>query len=114
MAKSKLDQALSDLIEAYVALESELDEKHGDDEDSFATALVEVLETSIEAAIENQDVSTTVFASMLSTFTEALEQLDPSAFENEGEDDEEYESDDSDYDVDDDEIDLDDDDDEED
>ena len=115
MAKSKLDQALIDLIEAYTELEAELDKKFADDEESYAAALIETIETSVEAAIEDQDASTGSFASLLSSMTEALEQLDPSAFEGgeEEDDDDEYEADDDDVDLDDDDLDEDDDDDDE-
>lgn len=116
MGKSKLDQALIDLIEAYTALESEIDTKYADDEESYAAAMIEALETSVEAAIEDQDASTSSFASLLSSLTEALEQLDPSAFEGgEDEDDEsDYDSDEDDVDLDDDDLDDEDDDDEDD
>lgn len=115
MAKSKLDQALIDLIEAYTELEAELDKKFADDEESYAAALIETIETSVEAAIEDQDASTGSFASLLSSMTEALEQLDPSAFEGgeeEDDDDDEYEADDDDVDLDDDDLDDDEDEDE--
>lgn len=98
---SKLDQALKDLVEAYTNLISELESKYGDeDEDALSAAIIEALETSIEGAIDEQDSSTTNFAEMLSALSEALEQLDPAAFDEqsaEGED-EEYEDDDVDYD----------------
>ncbi len=99
---SKLDQALMDLIEAYSEIASGLAEKHGEDEDALNNALVEVLETSIDSAVEEQGFNTSQFASMLSCLTEALEQIDPSAFEDE---DEDYE-----YDIEESDIDLDDDD----
>ena len=80
---AKLDQALKDLLEAYTELEEENESKFGDDEDSYSHAMIEALETSIESALEEHDVSTTVFAAVLSNLTEALEQLDPSAFDEE-------------------------------
>lgn len=87
---SKLDQALKDLIEAYTAMEEEFDEKYGDDEEAFSSAVIEALETSVESAIDDQDSSTSFFANLLSSLSEALEQLDPAAFEEttEEEDDE--------------------------
>ncbi len=78
---AKLDEALSDLIEAFSDLEVELDEKFGDDEDAYSGALIETLETSIENALDEQDTSTTTVATLLSVLTEALEELDPSAFD---------------------------------
>jgi predicted transcriptional regulator len=96
----KLDQALRDLVEAYSNLVSELESKYGDDdEEAITTAIIEAVETSIEGAIDEQDSSTTEFAEMLSALSEALEQLDPSAFEEQGEEEEEeYEDEDVDYD----------------
>jgi hypothetical protein len=78
-----LDQALKDLIESYAELDEETEEKFGDDEESYSHAVIEVLETSIESALEEHDISTTLFANILSNLTEALEQLDPAAFEDE-------------------------------
>jgi len=108
---SKLDQALKDLVEAYSNLVSELESKHGEeDEEALGTAILEALETSIESAIDEQDSSTTEFAEMISALSEALEQLDPSAFDeqSEEEEEEEYEEDDSEYDdIDEDEVDED-------
>lgn len=104
---SKLDQALRDLIEAYAELEQELEEKCGEDEEAFGAAVIEALETSIESAIEDQESSSGFVAAVLSSLSEALEQIDPSAFEGEeGEEDEEEEyemedDDDADYDEDD-------------
>ncbi len=102
----KLDEAIQNLIEAYTELEEEISEKVGDDEDAFSHSIIEALETSIESAIEETDFSTAGFAAILSNLTESLEELDPAAFEEEGE---EGEEDDDDYeveDVDDDEYDL--------
>lgn len=113
---TKLDQALKDLIEAYTELESELDGKYGEDEEAYAAAIIEALETSIESAVDEQDSSTSVFANLLSSLSEALEQLDPAAFEEERaeEGDEDYDIDDVDYDdLDEDEIDVDDEDEDE-
>lgn len=90
----KLDQALRDLVEAYSNLVTELEGKYGDDdEEAITTAIIEAVETSIEGAIDEQDSSTTEFAEMLSALSEALEQLDPSAFEEQAEEEEEYEED---------------------
>jgi len=92
----KLDQAIKNLIEAYSKVEEEFDEKYADDPETFETQLLETIESSIESAIDEQGSTTAIFASILSSFSEALEQLDPSAFE-EVEDDDDYEIDDVDY-----------------
>lgn len=89
MGKSagRLEQAILELIEAYAALENSAEEKYGEDEDSYAHAMVEALETSLESAMDEGDASTAQFAAILANLSEALEQLDPSAFE--GDEDEE-------------------------
>lgn len=104
----KLDQALIDLASAYSELETQLTEKHGDDQEALAGALVEVLEAAIDTALEEEGISTGRFASMLTAVTEALEQIDPSAFDEGGEEEYEYDIDDSDIDLDDDDDDEDD------
>ena len=78
----RLDNALKDLIEAYTEIEAVLEEKHGDDEDNFSHAIIEMLEGAIEAATEEQGLSTQALAAIFSNLNEALEQLDPSAFED--------------------------------
>ncbi|MCC6219779.1 MAG: hypothetical protein IT291_00905 [Deltaproteobacteria bacterium] len=97
---AKLDEALSNLIEAYAELEEEIDQRFGDDEDAFEHKIIEVLETSIETALENQDASTNLFATIVSALSEALEQMDPTAFDEEEEDsiDYSFEEDEIDYD----------------
>jgi hypothetical protein len=105
---AKLDQAIKELVEAYAELEEDATEKHGEDEEAFGSAIVEALETSIEGAMEEYDISSGAFASLLSVMTEALEQIDPAAFEGGSEEEEDDDSDDdvdydddSDYDEDD-------------
>lgn len=82
----RLDQALRDLIEAYTEIEAELEDKFGGDEDSFSHAVIEALEAAIEGAIEEQDISTVSLAGVFANLTEALEQLDPSAFDDDEDD----------------------------
>ena len=78
---AKLDEALKDLITAFAEVQEEIEAKHSDDEDAYASALIDALETSVDSAVEEQDSSTGDFATILSSLSEALEQLDPSAFE---------------------------------
>jgi hypothetical protein len=87
----RLDQAMKDFIEAYLQIQDELETKHGDDEDSVANGVTESIETAIESALEEHDISTGSMATILSNMTEALESLDPSAFDDDEEEDEEYE-----------------------
>ena len=84
-AYAKLDQSLKDLVEAFAEVETELEEKHGEDEEALSHAVIEALETAVEGALEEHDYSSSSFAGLLSLLTEALEQLDPAAFEDEGE-----------------------------
>ncbi|MCC6953823.1 MAG: hypothetical protein IT290_06870 [Deltaproteobacteria bacterium] len=96
---AKLDQALKDLIEAYVALDEEMSGKYSDDNEAYNNAMTEVLETSIESALEEQDAETKYFANMITVLSDALESIDPVAFEDaltETDDDEEYSGDDDD------------------
>jgi len=81
----RLDQALVELIEVYSLLESDVEDKFPDDQESYANAIIEGLEAAIESSIDEGDISTNQFAAILSNLTEALEQLDPSAFEDDTE-----------------------------
>lgn len=109
-AITRFDQALVELIDSFMNLESEMDSKFGDDPETYEQAVLEAVETSIESAIEEQDSSTSFFANLLSCLSEGLETVDPSAFESE--DDEASNLRSSDIDDDDDDIDdIDDDDD---
>lgn len=92
---TKLDQAFSELLQAFAELENELDKKFADDEEGFSTAILEAIESAIDTAIEDTDSSTGAVAQVLAAFTEALEEIDPSAFDEVEDDDE----DDSDYDL---------------
>jgi len=112
---ARLEQAFSELIQAFVALEEQMEKKHADDDDAYSSAIIESVESAIDSALEEQEISTSSIAQMLAVFTEALEEVDPTAFEDLGdEDDEDGEED---YDLDDDdeleEYDEDDDDDDE-
>lgn len=86
----KLSQAIIDLIEAYSMLEDALEEKHPDDEDAYSQSLIDAVETAIDTGIEEHGSNTSAFAGLVSVMTEALEQLDPSAFDEDDEIEEEY------------------------
>ena len=104
----RLEQAIVDLIEAYAELEAGAEEKYSDDEESYASTMIEGLETSIESAIDEGDISTGQFAAMLANLSEALEQLDPSAFESDEEEDDDTDVDPSEMeDIDDEDLELD-------
>ena len=96
---TKLEQAFSELIQAFVALEEQMEKKHSDDDDAYSSAIIESVESAIDTALEEQEINTSNIAQMLAVFTEVLEEVDPAAFEDLGED----EDNDEDYDLDDDE-----------
>lgn len=91
MAKraSNLEQALIELIDGYLELETNSNKAYGDDHDSFSNSVIEGLETSLDSAIEESNISTSQFATLLANLSEALEQIDPSAFEEDVFDEEE-------------------------
>lgn len=97
-SSAKLDEALRQLIEAYVQLEADSEKKHAGDEDVVSSAIIDAIAESLESAIEDQDISTGYFATVASALSEALEQLDPSAFEDPDSDDEKDDDDDIDID----------------
>ena len=81
-AAEKVDTALRELLEAFAELEQDLDEKHGDDEDAYQNILAETMEGSIETAVEESGTSTTLVATLISSLSDGLESLDPSAFDD--------------------------------
>ena len=101
-AISRFDQALVELIDSFMNIESEMDNKFGDDPETYEQSVLEAVETSVESAIEEQDSSTAYFANMLSCLSEGLEAIDPSAFESEEQETANYQDDDDDIDMDDD------------
>ena len=98
MAKTneKLVTPLKKLFNEYMALEGIMDKD--DDSEHAHDEIVGSLEAAIEAAIEAEEIDTQVVARMLSFMTEALESLDPEAFEADEEDDDDYEDEDEDED----------------
>jgi hypothetical protein len=119
----KIIEALSLLLEGYAELQEDVgdDDVDIDDDDEeeetevSESGLVHEVRTAIESVMEGEDYSSADIASLLSTVTEALQEIDPSVFEDaEEEVEEEDEDEDFEVDDDDDEYDVDDDDDEED
>ncbi len=95
---AKLEQSFNELIQAFSSLTAQLEKKYEEDDEACSTAIIEAIGTVIESAIEESDVTTGSIAQMLAVFTEALEEIDPDAFESIVSDD----SEDDDYDLDDD------------
>ena len=112
---AKLDQALTDLLEAFQGVEDEMDDRAGGDRKETKQSVIEALEGSIENSLDETSSSTENFAWLITALTEALQQLDPSAIESNQDGDFAYSEedyDDDDDDEDDDLLDLDDDEDE--
>ena len=96
---SKLDQAMKDLLDAYISLEDQVDANHSEDDDAFSSAILEALEIAIESALDKMEVPSQTMAALVSAMSEALEQLDPSAFDDE--DDGDFGMSDANYEIDD-------------
>ncbi|MDR2337122.1 MAG: hypothetical protein LBE20_00525 [Deltaproteobacteria bacterium] len=94
---AKLEQAFSEIIQAFIALEEQLEKKYSDDDEAYSSAMVETIESVLDSILEEGDITTTNIAQMLAVFTEALEEIDPNAFEdlvNDDDDDDDYDLDD--------------------
>jgi ribonuclease E len=116
----KITDALAELMEAFAELQQSVSKsiKDGDDDDDTEEndedkvmsaeqdeALVAEVRTALESALESEDVSPEEFATLLSSLTEALEEIDPDVFREEATQDVNDETDAED--VDDEDIDLD-------
>lgn len=116
----KITDALAELMEAFAELQQSVSKsiKDGDDDDDTDEndedkvmsaeqdeALVAEVRTALESALESEDVSPEEFATLLSSLTEALEEIDPDVFREEATQDVNDETDAED--VDDEDIDLD-------
>lgn len=124
-ASEKIIDALTQLMEGYIELQESIEEEYGsssmtdddDDESSVSeevdAAIVTEIRAALEAVMESEDYSPEELASVISTMTDAIEEIAPDVFEEdeeEDDDDEDYE----DYDDDDEDLDLDEEEDEED
>ncbi|MGI6524239.1 MAG: hypothetical protein ACOX2O_02955 [Bdellovibrionota bacterium] len=112
-ASEKIIDALTQLIEGYNELQESLGydfEGHDDDEDGdmgdeninpeLEASIVSEMHSALDAVIDSEDVSAEEIAMLLSSLTEALEEIDPSVFEPDEEDDEVHASYDEDDDMD--------------
>jgi ribonuclease E len=94
----KITDALAELMEAFAELQQSVSKsiKDGDDDDDTDEndedkvmsaeqdeALVAEVRTALESALESEDVSPEEFATLLSSLTEALEEIDPDVFREE-------------------------------
>ncbi|RMG43197.1 MAG: hypothetical protein D6719_04300 [Candidatus Dadabacteria bacterium] len=120
-SSEKIIEALSMLMEGFSELQESVEQEFGKDSllddleeeeeengvnEEIDAAIVTEIRAAIETVMETDDYSTEEFATLVSTMTDALEEIDPDVFEDEeGSDDYEVDIDDEGYD------DLDDDDD---
>lgn len=106
-SQNKLIDGFSTLLEGFKELEEKLaDEYDTDSGEELSSAMVSEISTAIDEIVDQDEHSPTFMASVVSTLTEALKELDPEIFEH-SEEEEEDEDEDGDDDVED--IDLDDD-----
>lgn len=108
-AAEKIIEALTQLMEGYCELQEAVENDYGateaneDDEGGELNAeadaaLVTEMRAAIEAVLEAEDYTPDEFGSIISTLTDALEEIDPDVFEksfgDEEDEDEDYEEDD--------------------
>ena len=103
---AKLEAQLKDFAEVYKSVRAKLCVQHGDDDDAVDSAMVEILTSAMESVIDELEFDTADLATFAGCLMEAVEVLDPSAFDDEDglfggiDDDDELEIDDLDDDED--------------
>lgn len=114
-AAEKIIEALTQLMEGYCELQEAVENDYGssstgedDDEEGGElnaeadAAIVTEMRAAIESVLEAEDYTPDELASIISTLTDALEEIDPDVFEknlSEDDDDEDYDDDDDDDDI---------------
>lgn len=108
-AAEKIIEALTQLMEGYCELQESVENDFGasdanDDSEGGElnaeadAALVTEMRAAIESVLESEDYTPDEFGSIISTLTDALEEIDPDVFEREGDEDDddedEYDDDD--------------------
>jgi len=105
----KITEALSDLLQAYSELLEGLQTEFGISEDSeteaseeaadeLESSLVNEVRAALELVMDQDDYAADDIAALITSLTEALEEIDPTIFEAaEEEEDEDEEEDDEDY-----------------
>lgn len=88
----KFHNAVRDLLESYAKLEQDLEAEAEGDEEVLAASIAENAETAIESAMDDLDVEGSQVGELLSALSDALEAVDPAAFEGYEEDDSNEES----------------------
>ena len=112
----KIIEALTQMLDGFTELqtsaEEDVDQEAGElDEDNGSStvdaAIVNEMKLAMESVIESEDYSTEEIATLLSTMTDALEEIDPNVFsaqEDEEDEEDETEEDDDLDDLDDDDL----------
>jgi len=109
-AAEKIIEALTQLMEGYCELQEAVENDYGsaatteDDEEGGElnaeadAALVTEMRAAVESVLESEDYTRDELGSIISTLTDALEEIDPDVFEKEleGEDDDDDDYDDED------------------
>jgi hypothetical protein len=107
-AAEKIIEALTQLMEGYCELQEAVENDYGaaeagdDDEGGELNAeadaaLVTEVRAAIEAVLEAEDYTPDELGSIISTLTDALEEIDPDVFEKQVEGDDDDDDDDDDY-----------------
>ena len=105
-AANQIIEALTQLVEGYNELQAMIETDYAADSeeeeiDGHSTPTVEVdeamvteLRATIEAVMDGEDYSSEEVAAVLSSLSEALEEIDPDVFESESDDDDDEEDED--------------------
>lgn len=90
-ATEKVIEALSNLLEGFAELRESVEKEYADEEteedddeekgSELDLALITEMKAAIEAVIDTDDHSPEEFATLISVFTDALEEVDPHVFE---------------------------------
>jgi len=109
-AAEKIIEALTQLMEGYCELQEAVENDYGsstktdDDDDEEGgelnaeadAAIVTEMRAAIESVLEAEDYTPDELASIISTLTDALEEIDPEVFDKDVAEDEDYDDDDDD------------------
>lgn len=96
----KIIEALNHLMEGYAELQESIRIDLGDEKEEdileIETALATEMRAALETLIDGEDYSAEEIATLLSSLTQALEEIDPDVFESDLDEDEVDDDDDND------------------
>ncbi|MCB9030369.1 MAG: hypothetical protein H6619_04900 [Deltaproteobacteria bacterium] len=97
-AGDKISNGLAQLLAGFAELEEMLEEDYGSDpeDEELAAAIVSELTAAIDTVIDGEDYTPAFIAQVISTLGDALEEMDPSIFEDSEEEEESEELDEED------------------